>query len=528
MKHDYRRVRFKQIITSWYFLIPTSFFSLIVLVEILRIFQLNNGVFLYTLDDPYIHLTLATNIANGHYGLYPKEFTSPISNILWPFILAPFHRVSFFVWLPFILNFLISLVILGIFSSLYLSISSKDNHHSLNIKPLLLLTLLIPALNLVGLLFSGMEHSLQMALSLLAIAGFITTLKQKHFSIVFATILVLGPLVRYENLCLSIPILFVLSRQGYFKKSLITLLILLTSLGIFSLFLLYHGEPLLPVSILNKNNFLESNRLGFPVFHQLFKNLFNIQGIIFYFSEIVLLGFIFFSKISKDNKMVLSILSMAFFLQLIFGRFDWYHRYEMYLWACLWYVMLHLYFSSKQASKRLSSYHFLIFFMILGSFSYFTVLISLAKASNNIYKQQYQMKQFVMNWVRGPVAANDIGWLSFENPYYVLDLYGLGNYQIYKNRVFQENGNWMNDIVTQNSIELAMIYKNWFPYIPKNWVLLRCLTYDNTPLIGENTVYFYATDKKYVKNLSTKLDHFKQDPVVKKLLYDCQQNDDLI
>ena len=76
------------------------FFNLIIFLPIITIilfiFYFNNQkVVTYTLDDPYIHLTVGKNILFGNYGINLKEFSSPSSSILFPFLLAPFSIFSF-------------------------------------------------------------------------------------------------------------------------------------------------------------------------------------------------------------------------------------------------------------------------------------------------------------------------------------------------------------------------------------------------------------------------------------------------
>ena len=67
------------------------------------ILLLNGGHFAYSLDDPYIHLALAENLAAGHYGLNLDEPSSPSSSILWPLLLAPFTRWAGYEWVPLVL-----------------------------------------------------------------------------------------------------------------------------------------------------------------------------------------------------------------------------------------------------------------------------------------------------------------------------------------------------------------------------------------------------------------------------------------
>ena len=62
------------------------------------------GHVVYTLDDPYIHLALARELAGGHYGLHAAEAAAPSSSVLWPFLLAPRARVPAGVFLPLVLS----------------------------------------------------------------------------------------------------------------------------------------------------------------------------------------------------------------------------------------------------------------------------------------------------------------------------------------------------------------------------------------------------------------------------------------
>ena len=59
----------------------------------------------YTLDDPYIHMALAENIARGTFGVNLGEVSNPSSSILWPWILAAFEKIGLLLWAP-LLQFL--------------------------------------------------------------------------------------------------------------------------------------------------------------------------------------------------------------------------------------------------------------------------------------------------------------------------------------------------------------------------------------------------------------------------------------
>ncbi|MCD6587216.1 MAG: hypothetical protein J7K88_01555, partial [Candidatus Fermentibacteraceae bacterium] len=114
------------------------------------ILHANNGQFVYTLDDPYIHLALAENIAGGHYGINSSEFAAPSSSVLWPFLLVPFSALSYAYLLPVFFNAVFSLLTVVLLSRFY------------GQGGMLLSVVSVFAFNLTGLVYTGMEHSLQL------------------------------------------------------------------------------------------------------------------------------------------------------------------------------------------------------------------------------------------------------------------------------------------------------------------------------------------------------------------------------
>lgn len=68
---------------------PFALFSLLCAALLVAIWSLTGGLG-FTLDDAYIHLSLAENLAAGHYGVNPGEHASVSSSPLWPVVLVPF------------------------------------------------------------------------------------------------------------------------------------------------------------------------------------------------------------------------------------------------------------------------------------------------------------------------------------------------------------------------------------------------------------------------------------------------------
>ncbi len=163
----------------------------------------NDGFLIYTLDDPYIHLTLASEISRGHYGINPGEYSAPSSSIIWPFILAPFASAGFYTALPLILNLLFALGTVAVFSRTY----GPGNG--------LIVMVSIFAFNLAGLVLTGMEHSIQVLLTAAAALGLTSHARRGLPPGWLYPVLFLAPLVRYECLAVSLPALAYLSlREG--------------------------------------------------------------------------------------------------------------------------------------------------------------------------------------------------------------------------------------------------------------------------------------------------------------------------
>jgi predicted membrane-bound spermidine synthase len=149
------------------FLISLAISLTVITIQTVIILISNSGLFTYIVDDSYIHLALAENILKGHYGVNLSEYSSPSSSILWPFILAPFSGLAFGYWMPFIINTFSAIGTLYIFSHIIKSIFHSNTviDSKINNIYLLLVILLMVVTNLIGSVFGGMEHPLQVFLT---------------------------------------------------------------------------------------------------------------------------------------------------------------------------------------------------------------------------------------------------------------------------------------------------------------------------------------------------------------------------
>ena len=105
---------------------------------------------------------------------------------------------------------------------------------------------------------------------------------------------------------------------------------------------------------------------------------------------------------------------------------------------------------------------------------------------------------------------NDLGWVSFRNEQYVLDLAGLASAEALTRRTVEKDSAWMEDVSRRHDVRLAMIYDDWFRGIPRGWTCLGRLYLGRERITSaENAVTFYALDDDVTERAQVLLDRFR-------------------
>ena len=141
---------------------------------------------------------------------------------------------------------------------------------------------------------------------------------------------------------------------------------------------------------------------------------------------------------------------------------------------------------------------------------YAEVIVSAPAASANIYMQQYQMHNFTVHIFPHPVAINDLGWVSFGNKSYVLDLIGLASEEVRRLRSKgQFNTETLREIVQRKKIVYVMIYREWFCPVPPEWCLVAILKTPRVTAAGDK-VNIYLVDPAYRNEMEAALDRWSK------------------
>ncbi|MFD3162819.1 hypothetical protein [Herpetosiphon sp. NSE202] len=489
--------------------IPYLILGLILLIQAIAIYLLNDGKFTYILDDPYIHLSLARNIAHGHYGINLVESSAPSSSILWPFLLTPFVSLPFYEYIPLMLNigfgvctlFFIHKIIDLIFQS---SISST--------KKIFISVLFIIITAVSTLIWSGMEHVLQIFLSVFIIYNLIDLEINNKLNKSLIIAIIVHSLVRYENLSICIPALTFIFLKGYKKLSLLSFFIIISALAAFSYFLHSLGLNYLPTSVIIKGSYF-SNKNSFEIF---LANLnISMQAPTWFFLVGILL-LIGLKLRQKSHMLFIITISTSILLQLLFGTtLGTFYRYETYMIVYALIAFIYLY--NKFISQTINNTRkYLITIILLSGFligylDYIHGVVYTPMFANSIYAQSYQIGLFTSKYYNKNVGVNDIGLVSFMNNNYTLDVFGLSNIDVIYYRKSQTPG-WMNQMTDRYNVDLIMIYDEWFTnHRPSDWIKIGELNIDiPTVSVAYKEMAFYVRNPANVTEVRQLIKQFAQ------------------
>ncbi len=476
-----------------------------ILTECVAILLINSGFFVYTLDDPYIHLALAENIVQGHYGINAGEYSAPSSTILWPFILAPLAGSMLGAYVPLLINILAAIGTLVVFVRI-LERSMPDVKPGLRPSYIsLFAVLLMLATNTIGLIFTGMEHSLQLFLCVTIVWGLILEADEQKLTGWLPWAIVAAPLIRYECLTISLVALVYLWVRGYYRQSALSTTAIVILVGGFSLFLVKLGLEPLPTSVLAKSSVVSDGGAAGSVLDNLKANLAHSRGAWLALAMLLCITFAFVSRRNARERLLAGTGAVAIGMHLLLGQHGWYNRYEIYIWAAA--VLILVYIGRGWLARGLGhatpvkATAVATLWVLVIAAPYMYDLLTLPVASSNIYEQHYQMHRFAVDYYDGPVAVNDLGYVSYQNPKYVLDLGGLTSLEVLHLSRASADPEWMNRVSAARDVQLAMIYDRWFESLSANWRKVGELQLGRSQITAsQTTVSFYAlTDEAYAR-----------------------------
>lgn len=504
------------------------------------------GVFIYPLDDPFIHMQIAKNLAfYNTWGINQHEFGSASSSILYTLLLAGIFKLfSVNVLVPFIINCIAALFLL-----VSVDVWLKKQLIGARGRTVIFIFLIFFT-PLTTLIISGMEHTLQCLFSFLFLTRFSDWLEQirntnnkKKWRLPWIIIVyaVLVTTVRYEGLFLvAIACLLLL----YYRKAGIAFALgfmALLPVIIFGIYSVIQGSYFLPNSVLVKSNEIHFSLKGIIEFlnNTLIYKLTIVKeplpespgipppGISLLATQRLLIilpiiGLLFIRQIKQKLSFVymLIILVLCTLLHLSFAATGWFYRYEAYLIMCAVVLVAVVIYKYRQDFLTEKLKYTRIFTSILLFALLFPLILRSAAAYSktkqaciNIYQQQYQMAQFFKRYYNEDVvAANDIGAISYYSNTKIVDLWGLGSIDVARSK---KSKYWtpafLDSFVKKKNVKLAVVYDEWFEKeLLSRWTKVAAWEMNNNVIAGGNTVSFYVIDSEYAKELKENLHDYQK------------------
>ena len=459
----------------------------------------------------------------GGYGVNMQEFSSPSSSIIYPFLLAGPIALGFGTAGPLVINTLATgLSIWLMIEFFWRQAVSERGRRTLFahlVCPLLILTI-----NAFALPMTGMEHSLHVLAAIVVIRGLVEMGESGKASawLILATICM--PFIRFEGVALSGAAILAMAVIGQWRAAGTSAAAIVAGFGAWAVLMKRLGLPFFPSSVLSKSAVAVGAQGGASggiltaLIHNVNAAHNNHFGVVFILAVCALATVAQdregrWRSIASTEVILAGAMIIALGAHVVAGTYGWFHRYEVYAVAIL--IVGGMYFA-RPLLQRLSDNRYFAprigVLVALAAFvapSFGEVTWKTPAAARSIYEQQFQMHRFATEFFPRRVAVNDLGWVSYDNDAYVLDLWGLGSETVRKLRTDGKlDANAINNLATKADVDFAMIYPQWFEgAVPESWCPMAALNADAVSS-ARGEVWFYATKPSAVADMRAALDRF--------------------
>ncbi len=483
-------------------------------------YRLADGHFVYALDDTYINMAMARQLALLHvWGVTPFAFSGSTSSPLFVALLAAIYRLTGpVVWLPLALSWGF-----GLASVLVADRMMRPFPGALRRTVALVAFVLFVPLFVIGVL--GMEHTLHVLLTLLFLERFDRADDGwRHWSgLALLTAGMAG--VRYEGALLAGVAAGALLLERRFRRAGVIAGSAAVPVLLYAWCARAQGGYWLPNSVAIKGLRAHSagagawvlNRVGILGEHA-------SRGVHLCLLVAMLLVSAWLLRRSASRlARLMAVVGIAGLLHLAIADVGWVFRYEDYLvgaalvlLACAWPRLA----AVRGVAGGLLFGLAALTFGMLGMRATLA-LQHMARYSQAIYLQPFQVGRFLATeYPGGSVALNDIGAASFDADLHLTDLVGLASGDVFALKRRQGYTTEAIDLLTKrNGVRVAVVHDPWFsrspitfmggPPLPSGWIRVRHWTVAEKEQLGGRTISFYATSPEEVPELQQKLADFE-------------------
>jgi hypothetical protein len=487
------------------------------------------GQLSYPIDDAFIHLALAKHLVfDGVYGVTKYGFTASSSSIVWPFLLAGVMRVvGDGVAIPLALNVIAAVALVAVCARALDRAPGLDA--TSRTAALLAIVILVPVATLVAI---GMEHVLHAALTMafVVLAGDVIADDEGPSRARVWRLAVLAAALtatRYEGIFpVGLAVVALAARRRLASAA------ILAACGaapvvLFGAWSIAHGGLFLPNSIALKRQHLSfaspsdlADLLGGNVLDRISREPYLLPLV---FAAVAL----FVRAVRRDGpwsrdavRCGIAFLTTVAHVEL--ASLGWFYRYEAYLVALDVTVVAMALGSAPSDEPVLSRARRAPVVAVASALGAIVALAPLGRraieaqaatplACRNIFQQQVQTARFLAREFPNDVAAiNDIGAVAYYRDAPIVDLVGLAQLDVARAKSLQLDKPLTAAQMAEfaKPAPVAVIYDEWFPYVPTSWVRLGRLRIDANRACAYNDVAIYATSGEQVPRVLAALRDF--------------------
>jgi hypothetical protein len=448
------------------------------------------GRLIYALDDAYIHMAVAKNLANhGIWGCTPFHFSSSSSSILWTFILGVADRV-FGVRdsIPLVLNVVFAIATLLV---AHMALARFGAPPLLRASALLGIVIAFP---LAGMVLMGMEHILHLLLTIAFAAPAVIALTspeetpqlRRRWTVVLCLVGALLGASRYEGLFLIalVCLAFLVRRQP--RRALAIGAASLLPVGAFGAISVAKGAYFLPNPLMVKA-VDEASMMA-----TLFKP-FGAEDLAFLQNDhampiLLVLGVLATVALWRKSggawrpAVLIPLLLVGMILvhgHFVFSPLYWAYRYDAYLVAfgifAAAVALLELPAPKALPRGALPAVIVAALVPLVGDLREGIVPAAEIEGMRGTYDEQYQTAQLIRSYYpRAAVIVNDLGAVTYYTQARILDLVGLGDLEPL--RVMRSSAYTSREVVAWTAPyrpKIAIVSLGWgvaVPLIPPEWV----------------------------------------------------------
>lgn len=484
------------------------------------------GHFNYILDDAYIHLAVARNLAEtGWFGVRPGEFVLLSSSPLFTLILAMLHRVfgPSELW-PLLLSSLGAVFALAVADGWF-----REQGLSSRRRGVALLLLGTGAM-IVPLVLTGLEHTLHLAFVLLFARLLVRAILEPRSSAwrwIFVASLPLV-VVRYESLFLIATAVLLLFWHRRFSLAIGVAAAAIAPALAVGWYSVAHGGTHLPTSVLVKGGipadagvvwFTKSVGVHFLV---------NVREAPHIAGMIVAVGVLLAVRRRAGLSLrapapLLGMLSLGCMLCFMISSFaSGFYRYELWLVWMSGAAMLPMFFEQRDITRKERRHWTLVLWF--PAFFAFARALSWTKATPtallNIHDQQIVLGSLIARYHHNePIVVNDIGYMTWRATRNVIDFAGLATPRI--TRAWRRGDFSMqmyDEAARAENARIAILFPNWYPELPARFVPVATFAVPNN--VCHNDVFaVYALDAEMARQLASEVASFPVEPPVEKTLF---------